>query len=176
MPALADGEIQNIITPADKARLDAYEATKADAVKAAEASGSQADIAELKDILARPKVAFDGFDMTGDWQCRTIKAGGPARLVVYGWFRCHVSDDGSGWLLEKESGSQRTKGRFYTDGDSRLTYLGGYFVAGDSAPRYGAGPGTDQAGYAFRSADERWRIEFPAPARESKLDILELRR
>ena len=29
-------------------------------------------------------------------------------------------DDGSGWLLEKVSGSQRTKGRFFDDADKRL--------------------------------------------------------
>jgi hypothetical protein len=174
--AIADGEIQNIITPADKARLENYEATKAEAVAAAETSDAASDITEFKQILERPTISFQDFDMTGDWQCRTIKAGGPASLVIYGWFACHVSDDGSGWLLEKESGSQRTRGRFYTDSDTRLTYLGGYFVAGDPAPKYGAGPETDQVGYAFRSEKRHWRIEFPAPARESKLDILEFRR
>ena len=55
--------------------------------------------------------------MTGNWQCRTIKAGGISPLVVYDWFKCRVTDDGSGWMLEKISGSQRTKGRFFTDND-----------------------------------------------------------
>jgi hypothetical protein len=114
--------------------------------------------------------------MVGDWQCRTIKAGGLAKLVVYGWFKCRVSDDGSGWMLEKVSGSQRTKGRFFDDGEKRLIYLGSFHVAGATAKPYASGPESDQVGYAFRTGPQEWRIEFPAPYYESKLDILEFRR
>ena len=116
------------------------------------------------------------FDLTGDWQCRTIKAGGLSQLVVYGWFRCRVTDDGSGWMLTKLTGSQRTTGRFYDDGDQRLIYLGSYSVNDDKPKPYGSGPQSDQIGYAFRDGEAAWRIEFPAPYYESKLDILELRR
>jgi hypothetical protein len=114
--------------------------------------------------------------MVGDWQCRTIKAGGLAKLVVYGWFKCRVSDDGSGWMLEKVSGSQRTKGRSFDDGEKRLIYLGSFHVAGATAKPYASGPESDQVGYAFRTGPQEWRIEFPAPYYESKLDILEFRR
>ncbi|TIY07239.1 MAG: DUF4893 domain-containing protein, partial [Mesorhizobium sp.] len=31
-------------------------------------------------------------------------------------------------------------------------------------------------GYAFRNSVNEWRIEFPAPYYESKLDILEFKR
>ncbi|MBL8581150.1 MAG: DUF4893 domain-containing protein, partial [Rhizobiaceae bacterium] len=34
----------------------------------------------------------------------------------------------------------------------------------------------DQVGYAFRTGPKSWRIDFPAPRFESKLDILELKR
>lgn len=172
----ATGEIESLITDHDRQRLANYEATLDEAVAEAKEGGSEADIAVLEEILAREPISFEGFDMTGDWQCRTIKVGGLASLVVYGWFDCSVTDDGSGWMLEKLSGSQRTKGRFFTESDTRLTYLGSYFVAGETPPKYGAGPETDQVGYAYRSGEDTWRIEFPAPARESKLDILEFRR
>ena len=174
--AMADGTILSIITKADQSRLDNYEETRRAAIAEAEAGGASSDVAVLKEIVSRPALSFEGFDMTGEWQCRIIKVGGLASLVIYDWFRCRVTDDGAGWMLEKLSGSQRTKGRFFTDGDARLTYLGSYFVAGDTPPRYGSGPETDQAGYVFRGQEEGWRIEFPAPARESKLDILEFRR
>lgn len=174
--AHADGEILNIITQHDRARLDEYDATRAKAIAEAEKTDSKADFKRFREILDRPELSFQGFDMTGEWQCRTIKAGGLVALVIYDWFRCRVTDDGSGWMLEKLSGSQRTKGRFFTDSDTRLTYLGSYFVAGDEPPAYGGGPETDQAGYAFRGGESRWRIEFPAPARESVLDVLEFRR
>lgn len=175
-PARADGEVQKIMTPADKVRLDKYGPTRDAALKEARAGGDPAEIKELDALLARPLQSFSGFDMTGKWQCRTIKAGNISPLVIYDWFKCKVTDDGSGWLLEKTSGSQRTKGRFYDDNDKRLVYLGSLFIAGDPVKPYGSGPETDQVGYAFRTGAQSWRIEFPAPYYESKLDILEFKR
>lgn len=175
-PALADGEVQSLLTAADKARLEGYEDIRQEAVATAKKDGAAEDVATLDAILARPKVTFSNADLTGDWRCRTIKLGGPAPLVVYSWFACKVTDDGSGWRLEKLTGSQRTQGRFYDDGETRAIYLGSLSFNDDPARPYGAGPETDQVGYAFRSADDRWRIELPSPYYESKLDILEFRR
>lgn len=175
--AHADGAIIKLITPSDRSRLDKYEETRSKAVEAAKTGGAAADIAQLDQIFAAPKLAFsEDFDMTGNWQCRTIKLGKTLPLVVYSWFKCRVSDDGSGWMLEKISGSQRTKGRFYTDSDQRLTYLGTGYVAGEKPKKYGAGPDSDEVGYAYRTSKNAFRIEFPAPARESLLDVLELNR
>lgn len=175
-PALADGAILKIITKADSARLAGFDKTRAEALAAARSKGARSDVATLDKVVEAPARSFEGFDMTGNWQCRTIKAGGPAPLVVYGWFKCRVSDEGSGWFLEKISGSQRTQGRFYTESDTRNIYLGSFYIAGDKAPRYGAGPKSDQVGYAIRSGDRAFRIEFPSPTYESKFDILEFRR
>lgn len=174
--ALATGEIESLITAADRARLDKYDDTRKEAIAEARKGGDAGGVATLDAVLAREPVAFTDFDMNGNWQCRTIKAGGPASLVVYGWFKCRVTDDGSGWMLEKLTGSQRTKGRFFTDSDTRLTYLGSFSVNDEAAKPYGSGPESDQAGYAFRTGPTEWRIEFPAPYYESKLDILEFRR
>jgi hypothetical protein len=171
----ADGAVQKLITPVDKARLENHEATRKDALAEAR-DGAPADLAELDTVVAAGPISWSGFDMVGDWQCRTIKAGGLAKLVVYGWFKCRVSDDGSGWMLEKVSGSQRTEGRFFDDGEKRLIYLGSFHVAGATAKPYASGPESDQVGYAFRTGPQGWRIEFPAPYYESKLDILEFRR
>lgn len=173
--AHADGTVQKIMTAADKVRLAQYGETRKAALAEAKA-GQATDVKELDEVLARPMVAFSDKDLTGTWQCRTIKAGGLGPLVVYGWFKCRVSDDGSGWMLEKITGSQRTKGRFYDDGEKRSIYLGSGFVAGEEPKRYGAGPKTDQVGYAFRTGPDAWRIEFPAPYYESKLDIIEFKR
>lgn len=175
LPALADGEVQKIITAADKARLDKYGETRKAALEEAKA-GNPAEVKQLDALLATPLVAFSDKDLTGNWQCRTIKAGGLGALIIYGWFKCKVSDDGSGWMLEKISGSQRTKGRFFDDAEKRAIYLGSFFVNDDKAKPYGSGPQTDQVGYAFRNSASEWRIEFPAPYYESKLDILEFKR
>jgi hypothetical protein len=121
--AAADGVVQKLITPADKARLENYETTRKEALAEAKA-GAPADVAELDTMLAAEPISWSDFDMVGDWQCRTTKAGGLAKLVIYGWFKCRVPDDGSGWMLKKVSGSQRTEGRFYTESDTRLIYLG----------------------------------------------------
>ena len=130
----------------------------------------------LQRPLARQPQSFRGLDLTGDWQCRTIKSGGIAELIVYGWFRCRVTDDGSGWMLTKLSGSQRTTGRFYDDGHARLIYLGSLSVNDEPAKPYGSGPGSDQIGYAYRTGGEAWRIEFPAPYYDSAFGILQFRR
>ncbi|MBX9450961.1 MAG: DUF4893 domain-containing protein [Mesorhizobium sp.] len=175
-PAFATGEIESLITDADRARLEAYETTRDAAVAEAREGGSPEDIAIMDRALSAPHQSFEGFDMTGDWQCRTTKVGGLANLVVYSWFRCKVTDDGSGWKLEKLSGSQRTTGRFFTDSDTRLTYLGSGSIHDAKPAAYGSGPESDQAGYAFRTGEAEWHIEFPAPHYESKLDILEFRR
>ena len=87
-----------------------------------------------------------------------------------------VSDDGSGWMLEKVSGSQRTRGRFYDLDDRLLAYLGSFYVAGETPQPYGSGPDSDQFAYALRTGAESFRLEFPSPRYESKLDIIELRR
>lgn len=175
-PALATGEIEGLITKADRERLTKFDDTRAEALKEARASSNAGEVATLEQVIAPAPATWTDFDMTGDWQCRTIKTGGLSQLIVYGWFKCKVTDDGSGWTLTKLTGSQKTKGRFFTDRDTRLTYLGSYAVNNDPFPKYGAGPETDQVGYAFKATDTSWRIEFPAPYYESKMDILEFKR
>jgi hypothetical protein len=175
-PALADGEVDKLMTSADKVRLANYGEVRKAAVAEARAGGAPADVQALDSLLAKPLISFQGSDMTGAWQCRTIKVGGLSPLIIYGWFKCRVTDDGSGWLLEKVSGSQRTKGRFYDDNDKRLIYLGSFFIDGDTPKPYGSGIESDQVGYAFRSGPAEWRIELPSPYYESKLDILEFKR
>lgn len=175
-PAGADGVVDKIMTPADKARLQNYEAARTEALAEAKGGGAASDIAQLEATLAKPNISLSDFNMAGGWRCRTTKAGKLAPLVIYGWFKCKVTDDGSGWVLEKLTGSQRTKGRFYTDSDTRLIYLGSAFVAGENAKPYGKGPETDQVGYVFRTGPREWRIEMPSPHLESKLDIIEFRR
>lgn len=175
LPAHADGEVQKLITAADKARLDKYGDTRKAALDEAKA-GDPAEVKQLDELLARPLVAFSDKDLTGNWKCRTVKVGGLSPLVIYGWFKCKVSDDGSGWKLEKTTGSQRTTGRFFDDNEKRAIYLGSLSVNDDKPKPYGSGPETDQVGYAFRNSATQWRIEFPAPYYESKLDIMEFKR
>lgn len=175
--AKADGEIDKLMTAADKARLADFDQVRAEAIAEAKKGGGPADVETLDAILAGEPLSFSGaFDMTGGWQCRTIKLGGRPALTIYGWFKCRVTDDGSGWRLEKLTGSQRTSGTFYTDSDTRLTYLGAFHYADETPRRYRADPDRDEVAYAVRAGDKRIRLEFPAPKYESKFDIIELKR
>ena len=112
----------------------------------------------------------------GNWSCRTIKAGGGPPLVVYPPFKCRISEDGTGWMLEKLTGSQRTKGRFYTLSATRLAYLGAGYVTGEAPRNYGDDPKEDQVAIVERRAANRIILLFPAPQYESKLDVLVLER
>ncbi len=172
---LADGVVDKLITQQDKLRLQKYGDLRKAALAEAKA-GDPAEVAQLNALASKPALSFQGLALTGKWQCRSMQAGGILPVVIYGWFKCRVTDDGSGWKLEKLTGSQRTTGRFYDDGDKRLIYLGSFSVNNDKVKPYGSGPETDQVGYAFRTGPKQWRLELPAPATGSKLDILELKR
>jgi hypothetical protein len=176
-PARADGVLDAKMTAADKARLAAYATTRAEAIGEARAGGTPADIAVLDGILGKQPLSFrDAFDPTGKWKCRTIKLGGMLPLTIYDWFDCRISDDGSGWYMVKTSGSQRSSGRFYDDGDARLVYLGALHYGGEKPFDYGKDAERDQVAYVFRTGPQQLRMEFPSPKFESKLDILELKR
>ncbi|WP_246737442.1 DUF4893 domain-containing protein [Nordella sp. HKS 07] len=173
----AEGKIDKLMTAGDKTRLAAFEKARAEAIAEAKNGGTPNDIATLDAILAGKPLSFSGsYDMTGTWQCRTVKLGGRPALTIYGWFKCRVTDDGSGWRLEKLTGSQRTSGAFYTESDTRLTYIGAFHYADEKPRHYGTDPDRDEVAYAIRAGDRRVRLEFPLPKYESKFDIIELKR
>lgn len=172
--AHADGEIDKLMTASDKARLASFDKIRAEAIAEAK-KGAPEDVATLEKVLAGKNLAFsEDFDFTGDWRCRTVKLGGNLPLTVYGWFKCRVSDDGSGWKLEKLTGSQRTSGAFYTDSDTRLIYIGASHYSDEKSKSYASDPDRDQVAYVLRPDEKRVRLEFPSPQYESKLDIIEM--
>ena len=79
--AHADGQVQKLMTTADKARLDKYGETRKAALQEAKA-GNPAEVKQLDALLAKPLVAFSDKDLTGNWKCRTVKAGGISPLVI----------------------------------------------------------------------------------------------
>ena len=173
-PALADGAVLSTITKDDKARLENFDATRAKAIAEARAEGSAQDLAVLDRVLAGKPLDLRNAGLDGDWRCRTIKLGGMApKLVVYGWFKCRIHQDDAGLWLDKTTGSQRTHGQFYDDGDTRMIYLGKLHYGYEKPGRYGQDPTRNQVAYAFRVGPKRLRLEFPAPQYESLLDIME---
>lgn len=175
--ARADGALDRLLTAFDKDRLARFDPILAEALAEARAGGEKEDVALLDSLLeGKPLPLAEDFDPVGDWRCRIIKVGGTLPLTVYPWFKSRISDDGAGWVLEKLTGSQRTKGRFYTLSATRLAYAGAGFTAGERAPAYGENAGENQVAIVERRDRNRILLLFPAPQRESKLDIMVLER
>ena len=175
--ANADGVLDKRLTPFDKERLAKLDANVSSAIAEARTGGSKEDVAILDDALAgKPLLLAEGYDPNGTWKCRTIKAGGTLPLTVYPWFACRISEDGAGWQLEKLTGSQRTKGMFYTLSATRLAYLGTFYVNGEKPRGYSQDPKADQVAVVERRGKNKLVFLFPAPQYESKLDILVMER
>ncbi len=177
LPVRADGELATLLTAADKLRLERFTETRQAAIKDATDKGDARDVEELNRILDGAALSLSGsFDATGDWKCRTIKLGGDPALVIYGWFKCRISDDGAGWYVEKLTGSQRTSGRLFTDSDTRLVYIGAGHYADEQPRKYQSDSDRDQVAYVTRPTENRLRFEFPEPKYESRFDVLEFER
>lgn len=178
LPVQAEGVLDKIISDFDKARLAEFEKTEAAALSEA-LRGDPAEVEILTQALSGKPLPIDGdFDATGKWRCRVIKAGGnfDLPLVVYGWFKCRITDDGSGWFVEKVSGSQRLTGRLYTKSATEMVFLGAGHVNDDPPRKYGEDPEHDQVALVTRRAQNRLVFAFPAPKFESKLDIMVMER
>jgi hypothetical protein len=160
-------------------RLDqAWRDGRADAIR----GGAGEELRRLGPV-ADPRVDLNRPQPTpGRYQCRTIKlgAGSPDMLsyIAYGWFKCQVAlTPGGDLIVRKTTGSQRPVGLVCPD-STRMARFVGVLELGDEVrtPRYGADADRDLIGEVRRIGDDRWRIAFPWPVYESKLDILELRR
>jgi hypothetical protein len=175
--AHADGILDKQLTAFDKSRLAKLDATVTAALAEARKGGAAEDVTILDAALAgKPLPLAEGYDPTGSWKCRTIKAGGTLPLTVYPWFACRISEDGAGWRLEKLTGSQRTRGMFYTLSATRLAYLGAGYVVGDKPRSYGEDPKENQVAIVERRSPNRLVFLLPEPQYESKLDILVMER
>lgn len=174
---------QSDLRPEDAARLDGYATAAGRALLQAMSAGSASDVAALSQALSgTAQIAFDE-TLAGDWNCRTLKLGGLAALVVYTNFKCRFSIGTEGFDFEKLSGSQRTKGTIRLR-DGRAIYTGVGYVSDQTPPAYADLPadftsdGTVQTQVAVfeRISPTRARLSFPSPAIESDFDILELTR
>lgn len=183
--ALASGaaaqEMTCVPTRDDTQRLARLDLAWQDARKEVIESGDGDELRRLGP-LADPRVNLSRPQPTpGAYQCRTIKLGaaseGMLPYIAYGWFRCSVTlTPGGDLILRKTTGSQRPVGLVCPVDRHKARFVG-VLELGDEVrtPRYGADPDRDMVGEVRRIADDRWRVAFPWPIHESKLDILELR-
>lgn len=170
------------VRPADRPRLEAFDATLGRALSQALAGGAPADVALLTAAMAGSPGALSP---EGDWSCRTLKLGGLLPLVAYAPFGCRISEGAPGtWELEKLTGSQRLRGTIRAE-DGLYTGVG--FVEGGPSASYADLPGHDQAaqepgqthaqvGRFEQAGPDQARLLLPAPLFESDFDILWLSR
>ena len=179
MPAAAQS-----VRPADRDRLEGFDALFGRAIREALAEGAPAD----QDVLVRALQGQAGpLDPVGDWSCRTIKMARTLPLVIYAPFRCRINVVEPGvWRLEKLTGSQFTAGLIYDLGAEAL-YLGTGYVAGGPAMRYADLPPDDQTpvepgqttadiGLFEQTGPGSARLMLPDPILESDFDLLVLTR
>ena len=173
-PGWADGAIVRLMSEEDTRVLAEFDDRRAAAITLARGLPDAAAVATLEQVLAGRVLSFDdGYDPSGAWQCRYLKLGGDPVLSVYGWFSCRVFDDGAGWVIEKTTGSQRSRGRLYRLTEDRLLYLGALHYAAEAPMWFGDDPARNHMAVLTRLDDGRMRLEFPAPLAESDFDILE---
>jgi hypothetical protein len=175
--AHADGALVRLLRPADAERLAGLDEARRAAVAAAQRHPDAALRAEFAQMMAgEPQTLRDGFDASGEWQCRIGRLSATGELAVFPWYRCRIDDDGAGWRLRKLDGSDRTDGRFYDQGERAMVYLGARGTPSAPAPRYGAQPSRDQVALAVRPGPDRLRLEFPRVSATVPFEVIELRR
>lgn len=166
-------------TTQDKERIRNWYSSWTVALADARAKGFGATI-DREGVLLQPMAALPNpYLPAGDYRCRTIKLGTQGRstlaYVAYDWFRCRVTNEQGLMSLTKQTGSQRPVGLIFPDNLNRQIFLGTLELGDETLPlNYGTDRMRDMAGLVERIGDNRWRLVLPAPAYESKLDVIEL--
>ena len=188
-PALADEtalDWKSQATPHDLDRMERYEDAVTKGMMESRVAGEEhGTYNELVSVMEGETVAADPERLKGQWNCRTIKAGGPfAGFVVYGWFRCEIVEKDGRLFFEKLTGSQRQSGFLY-ERDAKSWVLLAAPNEGHSGPiREYSGPEggvtdpqlIDEPAVVSLLKDGRARIVFPWPELESTFNVLEMTR
>lgn len=168
-------------TPGDRGRLREWRTAWVEALaEAGRTHDGAAAIAADPELFDPDRALPRPVPPAGDYRCRTVKLGrrgeGGLAYVAYGWFRCRIGAGGPPTAFAKLDGSQRPSGAIYAGTDTRGVLLGALALGDETrAMDYGRDRSRDVAGLVERIGEGRWRIIFPYPAFESKLDIIEMR-
>ena len=168
-----------VATDYDRARLRDWRKSFAEALASARAAGHGAEIAK-DGALLDPDAALGGGPIpNGMYACRVIKVGaktpGLLDYVSYPPFVCRIRQERDLQGFAKLTGSQRQVGLIFPGDAIRQIFLG-TLVLGDEreAMQYGQDKSRDVVGFIERIGPSRWRLVMPAPAFESRLDVIEL--
>ncbi|SMF68888.1 DUF4893 domain-containing protein [Allosphingosinicella indica] len=171
---------RQLATDSDRFRLRQWRNAWMRALAEARTGGHAADVAK-EGALLQPDAAIEWrTPPMGEYDCRVIKLGtkGAAGLpyVAYPPFRCRIRDEGGMTSFAKLSGSQRPLGLLVpARGGDRMVFLGTLQLGDETrALQYGRDRERDMAGFLDRIGPNRWRLAFPQPHFESKMDVMEL--
>lgn len=168
---------RTLATDDDRRRVRQVRRAWNEALTEARAGGHAA---ELAGPLFDPDTALsDPVPPPGDYDCRTFKIGalspGGPGLVAYPAFHCRIFLQDGRIRLVKLTGSQRPTGRLFPDIGRRMVFLGTLQLGDErQSHRYGTDMERDLAGIWERIGERRWRLAFPYPHFESRLDLIEL--
>ncbi|KNG95212.1 DUF4893 domain-containing protein [Pseudaestuariivita atlantica] len=184
LACLATPALAQDLRPADIPRYERNDLLLGNALRGALNNGAPSDVALLVEAM---RGGPGPVSPVGDWKCRTMKLGDILPLVVYGNFRCRITEVERGhWRLEKLTGSQRTSGDLW-ETEGAVEYYGvGYVLNGPSASydtlppesQEPVNPGQTVAviGFFEQMGENRARLLQPDPILESDYDILYLTR
>jgi hypothetical protein len=162
------------LSQTDVQRFSRFEDNRKSAIHEAEQGGDPAERPVLRKVLAGEPQAIADRELIGEWRCRTLKLGGNLPLVIYGFFKCRIFEENGALILQKTTGSQRTRGALHRIAPDRFAYIGAGTVNDDPARAYGDAAQEDEVALLVKAAPARLRLEFPAPHYESHFNIIEL--
>lgn len=167
-----------IATDADRDRLREWRKAWSEALPVAQAASPTAISADS--LLFDPDRAQTAAALpVGTYQCRTHKLGragtGTRDYSVTPAVPCEVYSRESSTVFAVKDGAQRPTGQLFVENDVRMIFLGTMVLGDEVSPlRYNLDYQRDMIGYVERIAEGRWRLVFPFPHYESKLDVVEI--
>ncbi|MEH6757671.1 MAG: DUF4893 domain-containing protein [Parasphingorhabdus sp.] len=165
-------------TEADQKRLDQWEEALEIGVKGAQV-GEGDELAARSPLFKKSAALRESKIPAGLYACSITKLDGDPDgslpYIAYPAFQCRVTVDAGRRHFTKLTGSQRTIGWIYDAGPRHSVYLGSLIYGyEDKLISYGTTAERDQAAVVQRIGKKRWRMVFPYPYYESKVDVMEL--
>tara|TARA_R110000772_G_scaffold18400_48_gene52121 strand:+ start:3638 stop:4237 length:600 start_codon:yes stop_codon:yes gene_type:complete len=175
----ADSNWPEQATAADAGRLDRWEEALEIGRAGVEGAGEGAALAARSPLFETGAALSNSDIPQGLYHCSITKLDGDPDgglpYIAYSPFKCRVVDQNGRKHFTKLTGSQRTIGWIDKTGQDQSVYLGTLiYHYEDALVPYGQSVKRDQAAVVQRIGINRWRMIFPFPAYESKVDVMEL--
>lgn len=164
-----------IVLAEDRERLErlasAWETALGEARAHGLASRLRAEGPLLQPGAALPRAALP----PGPYRCRLVRFGGRRAFAIFPFYFCDVVIEDELLSLTKQEGAERPGGYLWSDGDSRLAFLGAVALGAEIVPpAYGSDRRRDLVGFVERIGPFHYRLVMPWPPSGASLDILEL--